>query len=276
MSNDHESPESEKSSGIKVLLKAMSILNLLADQPTAELPLGEIASHLRINKSTCHHILDTLASGGYLERSAPGVYRLGVKLFQVGSRLQDRLDVRERTEPTLAEMQRLTGETVFLYIRRGDEAVCVERMDGRYASTHLLQVGSALPLHIGASPKVFLATSSDEEVAQYIERARTASNARFPLDPPHLWRDIVDFRATGTVAAARDIEANTRAVAAAIYDHAGAVVAAVSISWVEALSDHSEEEMRGMILQAARKISAAMGYDERLADATLSVSEDLV
>lgn len=245
---------------IKVLVKAMSILNEIASQPNVQLSLGEIATRLKLNRSTCHHILDTLASGGYVERPSPGQYRLGIKLFQVGSRLKDSLDVRERAHHTLLETQRLSGETVFLYIRRGDEAVCVERLDGRYAGTHLMQVGSALPLHIGAAPKVFLASDSDDDVESYIERARSASNARFALDGPSLWQDIADFRATGTVAAARDIEANTHAVAAAVRDYSGSVVAAVSISWVEALSDHSADEMRGKIRVAADAISSSLGY----------------
>ncbi|WP_417564127.1 IclR family transcriptional regulator [Microbacterium sp.] len=253
-------PDVDDAPRIKVLVKAMSILNLIASQPDVQMGLGEIASQLKLNRSTCHHILDTLASGGYVERPSPGQYRLGITLFQVGSRLKDRLDVRERTYPTLVETQRLSGETVFLYIRRGDEAVCVERIDGRYAGTHLMQVGSALPLHIGAAPKVFLAADSDGDVESYIRRASGLPNHRFPLDSPQLWRDIADFRATGTVSAARDIEANTRAVGAAVRDYSGSVVAAVSISWVEALSEHSEEQMRVQIRAAADTISASLGY----------------
>lgn len=258
----------EGATGIKVLVKAMSILNLLGAEESAELPLNEIAARLDLNKSTCHHILDTLATGGYVEKTTPGRYRLGIKLFQVGSRLLSRLDVRERAQPVLSDAQRLTGETVFLYIRRGDEAVCVERLDGQYAATHVLRVGGALPLHVGGAPKVFLATQSDSEIERYIERAQVAQPVRYPLDTRQLWRGIEDFRRTGCATGVGDIEVNTNAVGAPIRDHLGAVVAAISISWVEALSKNTEPEMRAIVLDAARRGSEAMGHHTDTAEET--------
>lgn len=255
-----ENVSTESPTGIKVLVKTMSILNLLGATESAELPLNEIAARLDLNKSTCHHILDTLAGGGYVEKTAPGRYRLGIKLFQVGSRLLDHLDVRGRAQPVLADAQRLTGETVFLYIQRGDEAVCVERLDGQYAATHLLGVGGALPLHVGGAPKVFLATCSDSEVEGYIERAQVSPSSRYPLDTRQVWRDIEDYRRTGCATGVGDIEINTNAVGAPIRDHTRNVVGAISISWVEALSKNSAAEMCTTVMDAAQRVSAAMGY----------------
>lgn len=247
--------------GIKVLMKAMSVLNMLGSSEAGRaLSLHEIATQLDLNKSTCHHILDTLVRGGYVEKTGPGLYTIGIKVFQIGSSVYKRLNVRERAGDALVEAQRQTGETVFLYIPRADEAVCVERLDGQYASTHLLRVGSALPLHVGASPKTFLAAKTDADIERYIERFQAATAARFPLDTRQLWRDVKHVREHGYVRSAGDIEVNTHAIGAPVRDHAGDVVGAVSISWVEALSLNSEEEIRTATLHAARQVSSRMGY----------------
>lgn len=255
--------EKAPATGIKVLVKAMDILNLLGSERSAELPLGEIAERLDLNKSTCHHILHTLTLGNYVERTSPGRYKLGVKIFQVGSQLLAHMDVRERAAPIMSEVQRTTGETVFLYIQRGDEAVCVERLDGHYSSTHLLRVGDALPLHVGASPKVFLASQPDVEIEHYIERAALQASGRYPLDQRQLWRDIAELRASDFVVSSGDIESVTNAVGSPIRDHTGAVVGGISISWVKALSDNSAEELRTVVLDASAKISLAMGHTPR-------------
>jgi len=248
------------SGGIKVLIKAMSILNLLAEEPTAELPLSEISARLRLNKSTCHHILDTLAGGDYIEKTSPGRYKLGIRLFLTGSRLLDQLDVRERAQTPMSEAQRRLGETVFLYIKRGDEAVCVERLDGHYSSTHQMRIGDALPLHVGASPKVFLAAESDAQIESYLDRARANPSERFSLDPAALWRDIEFCRTEGYVMSARDIENNTLAIGTSIKDHTGTVVGALSISWVEQLSSNSEESIVAQLLETAERISYSLGH----------------
>ena len=101
----------EKAGGepVRVLVKAMAVLDLLAE--VDEMGLGDIATRLELNKSTCHRILSTLAAGEFVERPAPGTYRLGIAAFRIGnatrgwylgSRLNadftDRIDIAEPEE----------------------------------------------------------------------------------------------------------------------------------------------------------------------------------
>jgi len=246
--------------GIKVLVKAMNVIDLLASAPSAELSLNEISQRLKMNKSTCHHILDTLAGGDYIEKTGPGRYKLGIRLFLAGSRLLDQLNIRERAQPPMTEAQRLLGETVFLYIKRGDEAVCVERLDGHYSSTHQLRIGDTLPLHVGASPKVFLASMDDAQIESYFERVPSGPAERFGIDVPKLWQDIEFLRREGYIVSSGDIESNTRAAGTAIRDYSGTAVGAISISWVEPLSNNSEEVILDQLRTTAGRISYSLGY----------------
>jgi DNA-binding IclR family transcriptional regulator len=85
---------------VRVLVKAMAVLELLAEAPE-EVSLGDIASRLDLNKSTCHRILTTLAAGDFVERPSPGSYRLGIGAFRVGSAMSRRMSVRERALPAM-------------------------------------------------------------------------------------------------------------------------------------------------------------------------------
>ena len=57
--------------GIKVIEKALNILELLASEESREFPLGEIADTLNMDHGTCSNIIKTLASRGYINQKGP-------------------------------------------------------------------------------------------------------------------------------------------------------------------------------------------------------------
>ena len=243
---------------VRVLVKAMSVLDLLADA-TEPVGLGEIAARLDLNKSTCYRILSTLAGDDFVERPAPGFYQLGVGAFRIGSAMARRMGVRERALPAMQELYRATGETVFLLIPRGNEAVCIERLDGRYASTHTLRVGGALPLHLGAGPRLLLAALPDDQVQAYLSRLMVPMTAT--TSPAALRDQVARIRSHGYAMSEDDVETGVRAVSAAVRDHDDHVVAALSVS---GLTAHlPDEELDGLLEQlrsASSAASAALGY----------------
>jgi len=248
------------SDSVRVLLKAMNVLELLAGEDE-ELGLGEISTRLGLNKSTCHRILNTLADGQFVERSGPGAYRLGIGVFRVGSAMAGRLGVRERSLPAMRGLYDATGETVFLCIPRGDEAVCVERLDGRYASTHFLRLGGALPLHIGAAPRVLLAALSDQEIEAYLKRPLARNTPATPTSRDDLWAEVGRIRTEGRAVSRDDVVVGVKAFGAPVRDHTGRVVAALSLSGMSAtIPDDKEDEVLDQVAAAAAEASAAMGH----------------
>lgn len=248
------------SDSVRVLLKAMAVLEELAGADE-ELGLGEISTRLGLNKSTCHRILNTLADGQFVERSGPGAYRLGIGVFRVGTAMAGRLGVRERSLPAMRGLYEATGETVFLCIPRGDEAVCVERLDGRYASTHFLRLGGALPLHIGAAPRVLLSALADDEIEAYLERPLAANTPQTPTSRAELWTEVRRIRAEGRSISRDDVVVGVKAFGAPVRDHTGRVVAALSLSGMSAaIPDEEEERVLTAVARAADEASAAMGH----------------
>jgi DNA-binding IclR family transcriptional regulator len=71
----------------------------------------------------------------------------------------------------LQQLAEATGETVNLIVRRGDEAVYVERVSGGQTMIQVVQVvGAHAPLHVTAVGKIFLAEDSASGVMGYAER----------------------------------------------------------------------------------------------------------
>jgi len=56
---------------IKAIVKALDILEFLADNKNREVALGEIADTLGLDHGTCANIIKTLSSRGYIQQKAP-------------------------------------------------------------------------------------------------------------------------------------------------------------------------------------------------------------
>jgi DNA-binding IclR family transcriptional regulator len=89
-------------------------------------------------------------------------YRLGPKVYQLASASWSEAQIAQLALPYLRELVRLTGETANLAIRKNDEAILLETVDGEGTLRVVDRVGAARPIHACAVGKVLLAFSAAE------------------------------------------------------------------------------------------------------------------
>ncbi|MGD9985873.1 IclR family transcriptional regulator [Pseudonocardia sp.] len=106
---------------------AMAVLDCFGEEP--ELGATKVAQRLGVAKSTACRMLAALASGGLLERSGAGRYRLGLRLFEMGQLAVDRLMLREVALPVLGELRDVLRETAQLAVPVGADVLYVERLE---------------------------------------------------------------------------------------------------------------------------------------------------
>ena len=91
---------------IQVLDRALAVLQVLS-QEGPDLTLAQVSSLLHLHKSTAHRLIMVLEGHKLIERnSKTGTYRLGMKLFELGTRAVSQLDLRERARPILERLVR--------------------------------------------------------------------------------------------------------------------------------------------------------------------------
>jgi DNA-binding IclR family transcriptional regulator len=80
--------------------------------------------------------------------------------------------LREACRPFLSRLAQETGDTAFLVLRSGADAVCVDRVEGSFPIRALtLDVGSCRPLGVGAAGLAILSSlGADERAAVYAQR----------------------------------------------------------------------------------------------------------
>ena len=256
---------------VRSLAKAVLLLEALADEREATpRRLSEVLSEPR---TTVYRLLTGLEALDMVEAgSQSGTWRLGWRLFRLGSAVLERLDERQAALPVMERIHAATEETVFLCARRGDEAVCIERIDGLRVQSLALRLGGSLPLHAGAAPRTLLAWEPRSEWESYVERSEHLSRYtdRTPVTRAELFSELERTLEQGYAISDEDITPGIGSLGAPIFDYTGGIRAAISIGGTRQilLEDMRDEAIR-MLVEGAREISTALGY-ERVGEPTRS------
>jgi IclR family acetate operon transcriptional repressor len=209
---------------VQSVARSLEILEALAGE--TELGLVEIAGRTSLQPSTAHRLLATLVARGYAARNlANGRYALGYKIAELAGDRHERL--RALARPHLATVQERTGETANLSILALPNAIYIDQVDGDRAVRMLARIGAAVPAHASAAGKAMLAHAPAESVAALPLPALTA---RTITTLAALERELAAIRARGFAVDDEEHEAGVGCVAAAVLDHAGRAVAALSVS----------------------------------------------
>jgi DNA-binding IclR family transcriptional regulator len=255
----------ERENSVQVIVKAAAILDLLAS--AGETSAAELAQRLGEPRSSVYRLLSSLQQLDLVDGgSQRGTYRLGLKLLRLGGAVQERLDVRVAAIPAMERIHDKTGETVFLCVRRGGEAVCVERLDGRRVTSLALRLGGALPLHAGAAPRALLAFDSRAHWHEYLASGpRAYADGETPLSADELIPTLESIRQEGLSISDEDVTPGIAAIGAPVFDHRGHVCAALSISGVrQAIVGEHSAHVRELVLEGAAEASRALGYQEHV------------
>jgi len=137
--------------GAQSIHRAVALIGAIARQNSEGARLSDLAAAVGLKTATAHRILRALVAAGFVAQSVnQKVYRLGSELYALGRQAKE-FDLRSRYEPLLVDLAEQTGDSVYLSVRAGHDAVYVEHVSGSYPIRVLpFDVGSRWPLGIGA------------------------------------------------------------------------------------------------------------------------------
>ena len=247
---------------VRVLGKATRMLDLLADG--GEMTVQALADAAKEPRSSVYRLLGGLREAELVEPGGRrGTYRLGIKLLRLSGAVILRFDERRGALPAMERLHEHTEETVFLSVLRGREAVCIERIEGRWVQSMALTLGGSLPLHIGAGPRALLAFLGEEAWMEYLAAGELTPFTEHSItDPDALLADLRATRERGYAISDEDVVVGMAALGAPILDYRGKLRAALSFSGpkpsVLGEREHANVEA---IKAGARDSSRALGYD---------------
>jgi len=256
-----ERKEQVRENPIRALAKAVYLLEQLAEE--REATPRRLAELIEEPRTTTYRLLRSLEALDLVEpASQPGSYRLGWKLMRLGAAVVERLDERQAALPVMERIHERVGETVFLLVRRGNSAVCIERLEGLRVQSLALRLGGSLPLHVGAGPRVLLAWEPEPEWEQYVAEGGLDTPTGDAMTRKELFDELAKTRRRGYAVSDEDVTPGIASIGAPILDYTGHIRAALSIGGMKSLVLGAErDEFVRLLVDGARDISRTLGHE---------------
>ncbi|MEU0938199.1 IclR family transcriptional regulator [Embleya sp. NPDC005971] len=208
--------------------KVMAILGAFA-AGDGRLRLTEVCRRADLAPATGHRLMAELVAGGFLERLDDGSYRVGVKLWHIGTQAHAATDLRDLALPHMEDLYEATHENVQLAVLRDGKALYLERLRGTRSMPIVTRVGTELPLHATGVGKVLLAYAPGQLRERALSEPLAAHTSRTITDPDRLRECLTEVRRTGVATTSGEMTVGAHSVAAPVRDRHDTVVAALSL-----------------------------------------------
>ncbi|MEI2415845.1 IclR family transcriptional regulator [Orrella sp. JC864] len=218
--------------GTQGIRRVAQVLKLLADHQQAGLRFVDVARLAGFEPPTAHRLLKALEREGMVARDAgTRRYRLGPLIFELGIAAAPQFNLVEVCRPSLQRLAEATGDTAFVFIRRGNDAVCIDRVQGHYPiQTPVVPIGSRQPLGVNAGGLAMLMVLPDQDVADIVDTVTPRLGAYGELDAMDLMQVVAHSRQQGYASIGEKAVPGVTAIGLAVRNTFGAPAAALTIA----------------------------------------------
>lgn len=251
----------EKKYNVPALEKAIAIIETLSvhDEPIG---VSELCKQLDIPKTSVFFILNTLEQQQYIIKSSDGKYSLGSKFIHIGLSALNRIDIRVHARTPMERLLAESGFTVHLAILDNLEPMYVEKVENQAFVKFSTYVGQRLPLHASGVGKALAAYMPSELLEQAIREKGLPEKTEKTITNVQAFMDELEaIRKQGYSVEDEEGEIGIRCIGAPVFDHAGQLKAAVSITALRTeLPIHDIPKIGEQVVRAAASISRQLGF----------------
>lgn len=246
--------------------KALTLLSYFTSDRNI-IGLSELARLSNIPKATVYRLMSTLQAHGFITKVSivgkDNQYKLGLRFLEFGKLVSEDLEIRKIALPYMEKLRDTVNECVQLIIKDNDEAVYIEKLECKQLIRLYTRTGRRAPLYGGACPRAILTFLPDDEIKQILDSKPLVKVTEGTIvDKDRLMEIIKQDRIRGYTVSYGELEPETVAVGAPIFDIMGNVVASISIAGPD--SRFTEKDLPFYIeelLKTTRSISRDLGYN---------------
>lgn len=196
----------------------------------------ELAHEIGSNKSTVFRFLAQMHEIGILDKDeANEKYRLGLKLFELGNRVELRTALIEKTHPALEAVAMNITETVHLAVLKNHQVFYVDKVESPQGLKISSHIGSYCPAHATALGKVLIAYAPPERQKQILSHLFEQQVAKAYTDRTLTTHDgfkveLQHIKKRNFAIDKEEYEVGLICVAIPVFNQRGEVVASLSAS----------------------------------------------
>ena len=208
-------------SGVGVIDKSMAVIDALAERPRTT---AELMAHTGITRATVHRLASALEQHRMVRRTSDGRFALGYRFVALARGIEGLEVLCDAARPHLRSLSERSGESAQLYVRDGEDRVCVDVAESAHGLRTIVPIGARLTLALGSAGRAL--TQPDE----------------------------------GLVTSIGEREPGVASVSAPIVGHGHQVVAAISVSGpIDRMGSDPAERFGPLVLDAASAVVDALG-----------------
>jgi DNA-binding IclR family transcriptional regulator len=238
--------------------RATELIEFVASEPRT---LREVSEHFGVHRSTVFRQLKTLESAGFLVHRDEGTWAVGMRLIAIAQQALDGLDLRRVAHDNVRALHREVGNTVHLAQLIGNKVIYIDKVDDPDGVRMSSRIGGeVVPTRTGVG-KAILAQLSAAARSEVIAAERaTVAPGSVVTEPRQLDAELEQIRARGWAIDDGLFEDFVNCIAVPVRNSTGAIVGALSISAIRAVSDlDALSSHLDSLLASSRDISRQLG-----------------
>lgn len=215
---------------LKTLTLALDVMKMF----TREKPVWggrELANELNMNHTRIYRVLETLSRNNFLHKDPETKkYTLGFAVWELGNIMYEGLNVKQLIRPLLEDLRSETGESVFLIVLDGDEAVTLDVVEPENKVKFSVSTGSRTPLYVGASYRSILAFVDEETVQQIVHEQQLKNYTKSTMvDPEEIMKELENIRNKGWAISESEYTKDVIAIAVPLFKD-NQVIGSITVS----------------------------------------------
>ncbi|MGE7762400.1 IclR family transcriptional regulator [Peribacillus sp. NPDC097895] len=238
--------------------RAMNVIKVLVSNSSENrLSITELSQECDLPVSSMHRLLKAMSKHGLIQQDEQSKqYGLGNIWLEYGLRMYDKMDYISQIRPELERLMNIVEESVYLSQPIELESLIIERIDSEKNQIRVYdQLGSRVPMHLGAANKVMLAFMPYNQAEKIID-------ALLPKqERPDFWKTLQETKMKGFGISHSERTEGTSSVAVPILNHFGEVHGAVSIGFVSFnLTEDRLDFLIKNVMETGNRVSTKLGY----------------
>ncbi len=225
--------------------------------------LRTMARDLDISAASAYRSLNSLKELGYVrQHPQDSKYQLTLKIAWISAQVLENVQLRQIAHPFLQRLTSLTNETTHLAVLDDREFVYIDKVDNTQAMRMRSRVGQRGQLHCTAAGKSMLAFLPERDMQVLVKRLKFQPVTENTITDPAKFIDHLSrVKRLGYAVDDEENEMGIRCIGSPIYDHAGRLAGALSISgWTITITRERIPQLAPELIQTCKRISNELGF----------------
>lgn len=242
--------------------RALSILELISNHRDG-LGITEIGEKLDLHKSTVHRLLQTLIYKGFVvQDNNSRNYMISFKLFEIGQRKVEGLDILEISKKHIKRLVKQVNETVHLVVRDENEVAYIDKMEADNTISMSSKIGRRSPMYSTSVGKAILAYSEKSDIERIWKSSEIIKFTKNTITEYEKFiKELDKIKQQGYAIDNEEHELGVRCIGVPVFNRFGEVEAAISVSGPAMRMDRDKiEKIKKGVMDSAREIGRELGY----------------